>query len=144
MTAWKQTPYREASEVLTGVMCVIKLRTQMKTFVCFMMLSYSIKSLFRTHTNETGFEQSRWLTIAGCLLLRARLALGKAGERPLRLPLCTEDSRLCMSEWAPSKPGPWPTAWLRSTWMASSKRSSILLCYINTRGMHLKISIWQT
>lgn len=96
---------------------------------------------FKTHTNEKEFEQSRWLTIAGCLLLRARLALGKAGERPPRPPLCTEDSRLCMSEWAPSKPGTWPTAWLRNTWMASSKRSSNLLCYINTRGMHLQLNM---
>lgn len=115
--------------------------TQMKTFVCFIMLPFTIKTLFQTHTNEKEFEQSRWLTIAGCLLLRARLALGKAGERPPRPPLCTEDSRLCMSEWAPSKPGPWPTAWLRNTCMASSKRSSNLLCYINTRGMHLQLNM---
>lgn len=77
-------------------------------------------------------KASRCLTIAGCLLLRARLAFGKAGERDPRPPLCTADRRLCMSGWAPSKPGPWPTAWFRSTWMASSKRSSNLLCYKNT------------
>lgn len=80
-----------------------------------------------------------WLTMAGCLLLRARLALGKAGERPPRPPLCTEDSKLCMSEWAPSSPGPWPTAWLRRTWMASSRRSSILLCCTMTSMLFFKL-----
>lgn len=111
-------------------------------FVWFILLSYSLHSpcRFQTHTNKTQFEQSRWLTMAGCLLLRARLAFGKAGERAPRPPLCTADSRLCMSEWAPSKPGPWPTAWLRSTWMASSKRSSNLLCYKIPRDMHINMT----
>lgn len=85
-------------------------------------------------------SRGKWLTKAGCLLLRARLALGKAGERPPRPPLCTEESRLCMSEWAPSNAGLWPTAWLRSTWMASSNRSSILFCCRSSRNVNISIT----
>lgn len=127
----------EVSETLKDIMYVIKLPKHTNEHLSASCCCHAPSKVFQTCTNET--EQSRWLTIAGCLLLRARLALGKAGERAPRPPLCTADSRLCMSEWAPSKP--WPTAWLRSTWMASSKRSSILLCYMNIRNLHLDFNM---
>lgn len=70
------------------------------------------------------------LTMAGCLLLSGSPGLEKAWGIPPMAPLAEETaaSRPCMSAWAPGIPGTWPTAWLRSTLMASSSRSSILFC----------------